>query len=336
MACFSAELGLVAGHPVFEVALAAAGQGQILVREPVQEIDSGPEMHTCDVELGVSDVVAAASAAKPADQVPGRVAVQDLSPLGGGVGGDEVLHVPFEADHLLVAGRKGAGCHEDGADVFDDFAVGEFVQGLVGQGTSAGGQVGQDGGDDAFREPAHGRRRPLGVGQGVVEGLQLGRDGAGVVSEEVVEPLLERAAAAGAGCGQPFGLTAGRAGAPEFGGRLRAWAADGDVDGAGVDVPEASADGAVHLSLVAPAAAGLPGQLREHAGPRPAADRADQRGQGAAVGADRPVGSPGADHAPLAADDAGLQVGGVHDQALRTQRSTLGIARGGLAPGAAA
>ncbi|MGW1793565.1 hypothetical protein ACWCO0_25810 [Streptomyces tubercidicus] len=50
-------------------------------------------------------VVAAASAAKPANQVPGRVAVQDLPPLKGDVGDDEVLHVLFEADHLLVPGR---------------------------------------------------------------------------------------------------------------------------------------------------------------------------------------------------------------------------------------
>lgn len=220
--------------------------------------------------------------------------------------------------------------------MFDDLAVGEFVQSLVGQGTSAGGQVGQDGGDDAVREPAYGRRRPLGADQGVVEGLQLRRDGSCVVGEEVVEPLLERAATAGAGCGQPFGLTTGRAGAPEFGVRLRAGAADGGVGGAGVDVPEASADGAVHFSLVATAAAGLPGQFREHAGCRPAADRANQDGQRTAVGADRPVGSPVADHAPPAADDAGLQVGGVRDQALRTQRSALGVAGGELAAGAAA
>lgn len=81
VAYFPAGLGLVAGHPAFEVALAAVRQRQVRVREPVHQMDGGPQVHAYDVELGVRDVVATASAAKPADQAPGRVAVQ-AAPLG--------------------------------------------------------------------------------------------------------------------------------------------------------------------------------------------------------------------------------------------------------------
>jgi hypothetical protein len=54
------------------------------------------------------------------------------------MGGDEVLHVPFETNHLLIPFRQCAGGGEDAADVLDDLAFGEFVQGLVSEGAAAG------------------------------------------------------------------------------------------------------------------------------------------------------------------------------------------------------
>lgn len=122
MACLLAKADVVAGHPAFEVALATGGKGQVLALEPVQEIDGCPQMSPCDRELVVGDLFSAAATAKSAQEVPRRVSVQDFPSLGGRVGGDEVFHVPFETDHLLVPFRQGSGGDEDAADVFDDLA----------------------------------------------------------------------------------------------------------------------------------------------------------------------------------------------------------------------
>lgn len=119
----------------------------------------------------------------------------------------------FEADHLLVPLGQDFGGDEDAADVLDDLAFRELVQGLVGEGTAAGAEIGQNSGDDALGESAHPRASPFGAGQGVVEGLQLGGYGARVIGEELVEPLLETAGA-WARSVQPFGLPAGGAWAP--------------------------------------------------------------------------------------------------------------------------
>jgi hypothetical protein len=217
-------------------------------------------MLTDDGELGVRDVHAAAASAKPSQEVPGRVPVQDLPSLGGGVGGDEIVHVPFEADHLLVALRQGAGGHEHAADVLDDLSFRESVQGLVRQGPTAGAEIGQNGGDDAAGEPAHRGAGSFGAGQGVVESLQLGGYGSRVVGEEFVEPLLERAARTRTRSVQPFGFTADGTRAPELGVRCGAGAADRCFGGAGVDATEPPAGGAVRLASVAAAAAGQAGQ----------------------------------------------------------------------------
>ncbi|GAB3005364.1 hypothetical protein GCM10023080_083850 [Streptomyces pseudoechinosporeus] len=78
--------------------------------------------------------------------------------------------------------------------MLDDLALREFIQGLVSEGAAAGTEIGQDGGDDALGEPAHRGASPFGAGQGVVKGLQLRGYGAGVIGEELVQPLLEGAA----------------------------------------------------------------------------------------------------------------------------------------------
>ncbi|CAM5629877.1 hypothetical protein STENM327S_02392 [Streptomyces tendae] len=57
---------IVAGHPAFEVDLAAGGESQVLAFEPVEEVDGGPQMLANDGELGVRDVLAAAAAAASA------------------------------------------------------------------------------------------------------------------------------------------------------------------------------------------------------------------------------------------------------------------------------
>ncbi|GAA1928747.1 hypothetical protein [Streptantibioticus ferralitis] len=150
VACLQAKTDVVAGHPALKVGLSTGCKGQVLAREPVQEIDGRPQMLPRDLELVVSDVLAAAATAKPSQEVPSRVPVRDFPSLGRRMGGDEVLHMPFEADHLLVPFRQCAGSDEDAADVFDDLAFRELVQGLVGEGSAAGAEIGQDGGDDAL------------------------------------------------------------------------------------------------------------------------------------------------------------------------------------------
>ncbi|MFE3327959.1 hypothetical protein [Streptomyces sp. NPDC059176] len=208
---------VVAGHPAFKVGLTAGREGQPLAVEPVEEMDGCPQMLADDGELGVRDVVAAAASAKPSQEVPSRVPVQDFPSLGGGVGGDEIVHVPFQTDHLLVPLGQRAGGHEHAADVLDDFARREFVQGVVRQGPTAGAEIEQDGGDDAAGQPAHRRAGPFRLGQGVVEGLQLRGNGARGVSEKLVEPLPENAARARAGGSQSLRFPAGGTRAPELG-----------------------------------------------------------------------------------------------------------------------
>ncbi|MFJ7201597.1 MULTISPECIES: hypothetical protein [unclassified Streptomyces] len=105
-------------------------------------MDGRPQMLPGDRELAVRDVLAAAASAKPTHEVPSRVSVQDFPSLSRHMGGDEVLHVSFEADHLLVPFREGAGGHQDAADVFDDLAFRELVHGLVGEGSAAGAEIG--------------------------------------------------------------------------------------------------------------------------------------------------------------------------------------------------
>lgn len=131
VACLLAEADVVAGHPAFEAGLSAGGKGQVLALEPVQEIDGRPQVLSRNRELVVRDLLAAAATAKPAQEVPSRVPVQDFPSLSRRMGGDEVLRVSFEADHLLVPLGQGSGGDEDAADVLDDLTFGEFVQGLV-------------------------------------------------------------------------------------------------------------------------------------------------------------------------------------------------------------
>lgn len=102
-------------------------------------------------ELIVRDLLAAAASAQ---KVPCRVPVQDLPALGRRVGVYEAFHVPFETGHLLVPPGQDFGGDENAADVLDDLAFREFVQGLMGERPSAGVEIGQDGGDDALGEPA--------------------------------------------------------------------------------------------------------------------------------------------------------------------------------------
>ncbi len=151
-----------------------------------------------------------------------------------------------------------------------------------------------------------------------------------------MEPLLERAARARAGGSQSFCLPAGGTRAPELSVRCGAGSADGGCGGAGVDAAEPPAGGAVSLASVAAAAAGQTGQPGVGAGCGATADRADQDGQGAAVGAQRAVGGAVLYSSTLAAADADLDVRRVGDQAVRTQRSSPGVADGRLAPGSAA
>ncbi|MGC9439904.1 hypothetical protein [Streptomyces sp. WG5] len=112
----SAVTDVVAGQPAFKIGLTAGRQCQALGLDPVEEVDGCPQVLADDGELGVCDVVAAAASAKPPQEVPGRVPVQDFPSLGGGVGGDEIVHVPFQADHLLVAlGQRAGGSRDSGA-----------------------------------------------------------------------------------------------------------------------------------------------------------------------------------------------------------------------------
>ena len=174
--------------------------------------------------------------------------------------------------------------------MLDDLACGEFVEGVVGEGAAAGAEVGQDGGDDAAGEPAQRCGGTLGAGQGVMEGLQL----RGMEPEASARRSRSRWLRVQRGHGPE---DRSRSACPQVG-QGRQSSVSGLVHGPQTGasaVPEwiprrRAADGAVSFASVAATAAGQSGQAGEGAGCGATADRADQDGQGAAVGAERAVG----------------------------------------------
>ena len=206
---------------------------------------------------------------------------------------------PLEPGHVLVAGGQRAGGDQDAAQVLERLGVGQFVEGGVGERAPAGGEVGQD-----RRRGLLGRARPARcravrwLARLSCSACSSGRIAAGVVGEQLAQPLLR--AAAGARPGDRAGrAAAARAGVPEAGSGTGAGRAERCGAGAAAD---RRGPGRSRLHRARPLLAGraprLPGGLGDPAGRR--ACRRSSRsgsGSGAAAGAERPVRGADADRA---------------------------------------
>ncbi|GAA0959474.1 hypothetical protein GCM10009578_100970 [Streptomyces rhizosphaericus] len=105
--------------------------------------------------------------------------MQNFALFGVWLGCEEVGEEEFEADHVLVPLGQGTDADEDLAQVSEGRAVGQFVEGFVGQCSSASREVGQDRGDGRLVQPPPGGDGVLGGGDVVPEGFEAGVEGIG-------------------------------------------------------------------------------------------------------------------------------------------------------------
>ncbi len=329
-----ADLG--AGRPLVQVRLGAGGQGQVAAGQPVQEVDRGGGVAAHIECLEVAGVGGAEAAAQPAQMVPDRVAVQQL-PLGGiGTRGDGVGDPPFERDEPFVAGRERTAGDQDGPQVVEGLAGGQFVEHVVGQRPMVCGDLGEQPGHGRPGQPRHRGDRPGHPGQRVSQRGEVGADVPVAAGQEVVHPLGQSAAVAGAVWAELPGLAADGAAVPER--RVGVNAAGAQRLGAGAapnrgNGAAATAAGPPRLAAVTPRLTTGPGDF---AWPGPPAHPAGQSRARAAALAPRPVRRARRDPAAASAADTVLQVDRVVGQAVRAQRPTGGVPGRWLAHRAAA
>lgn len=228
----------VVGEPPVEIGLSAGLQCEAVGCKPVQEGDGRMGALTCGHELLRGDGAAVVASAKPSDQVPDRVSVENFALFRVRLGCEEAGEEAFEADHALVPLGQGTDADEDLAEAGEGRAVGQFVEGLVGQGSPAGREVGQDRGDGRLVQPPPGGDGVLGGGDVVSEGFEAGVEGIGRGTQQLVEVPVDETASPLAGV-RVVGVGAGGTGVPDLrGGAVRA---KGLVEGAGGDRRSTSA-----------------------------------------------------------------------------------------------
>jgi len=224
----AAVRGRRAGQPVIEVGLAACAQGLVAGLQPVEQGDRGADPAHHDVVLLVSNGPAAVAAAETAQQVPGRVAAQDLPLRGVAAAVDHLAGEAFQAGHLLIAGRQRPGCDQHAAQVREDRGLLQAVKLAVAEIAFAGCDAGQDGRDGRLAEPAQRGSRRAGGPKRLPERAQRGADAVVRAGQQAAQPQFQLAAGALA---RPRAVRAGRAvgerrdgavPAPRFGQRARA------------------------------------------------------------------------------------------------------------------
>ena len=330
---FFAVAGVLIGEPAVQVGLLAAAQGEVVGVEPVQERDGAAGQPADLAGLLAGGGLAVVAAAQPPDQVPGQVAVQQLLPPGAGLGIDQRGQERLEPGHFLVAAGQGTDGDERLPQMGKGPALGQAVEGLVGQRNAAGGKAGQHGDGGRVGQPEHRRAGVAGLGELAAQGLQSRRQGAAGGTHQLVQARVDQAAGALAGV-RMAGVAADRAAGP---GRGRGAAgAQRAGQGAGGDRRDAAAGRAGGRLPLAGRAPGQAGGAGDAARRGLAADRARQQRQRGAAGAQWPVRGPPLDPAAAPAAGAGLQVRRVGDQAVGAQRPALVIAGSGLAAGSAA
>jgi hypothetical protein len=124
--------GVATGQPPFEVALAAGRQGQVLGGEPVEQDDGGPRVLVHDGVLLNRGGDAVVAAAKPAQQMPDGVAVEDLTLAEVGPGGEDIVEEALQPGHVLIAWRERPGGDQHAAQVREDRGLLQVVKFGVG------------------------------------------------------------------------------------------------------------------------------------------------------------------------------------------------------------
>jgi hypothetical protein len=249
------------------------------------------------------------------------------------LGCEEIGEEAFDADHVLVAFGQGANTDEYLTQMCEGLAVGQFVEGLMGEWPAAGGEISENRGNGRLVQPAVGGEGVFGGGDVVPEDLEPGVERLRWRPQQLVEALVDQAAGALARV-RMVGIGAGGAGVPDLGGG--AADAEGFGEGAGDDRRDAAAGragGGAALTGRTPRATGGAGSA---AGPVLAAYGAGRGAESGAARADRAVWRAGIHQATAPAVDAGFEVRGVGDQAVRTERSALVVAGGGFPAGSAA
>ena len=99
--------------------------------QPVEQDEGGAHVLVHDGVLLMRGGLAVA--AEPSWQVPDSVTVQDLTLAGVGPGGEYVVQEAFQAGHLLITWRQGPGSHQHAAQVGENRALRQFIQGGMGE-----------------------------------------------------------------------------------------------------------------------------------------------------------------------------------------------------------
>ena len=137
--------------------------GQAPGIQPVEQGGGGADLLLHDVLLLTGDGPAVVPAAEPAQQVPGRVAAQDLPLIRVGAAVEGIRGEALQAGHQLVAGRQCPGGDQHAPQVREDRGLLQAVQLAVAKIAPAGRDAGQDGRDARPGEPA--QRGPGRVGR---------------------------------------------------------------------------------------------------------------------------------------------------------------------------
>ncbi|MCY7299492.1 MAG: hypothetical protein LH616_09810 [Ilumatobacteraceae bacterium] len=214
-------------HPFVEVELGAGRKGAVAGVEPVEEHRRRLDLAACGCCLVDGGGGVAGAVPKPAQDMPGRVSVQDLSVVR--FSSSERLGDPrFELSEVLIAFRQGVGGHEHGAQVMKGFGGGELIERCVGERADAAGELFEHGDGGAVGEPSQRCGGPLDGDQGVVEIVQLGPDVVGAVGQQFLDAAAQLTAGAVSGdelagiatrraCLPPGCVDAGAVGAQRFG-----------------------------------------------------------------------------------------------------------------------
>ena len=146
--------------------------------------------------LTVGGGLAVVASPQPVHAVPDGVAVQQRPLFGIAAPGDGGRDRLLEAGQVLVAGRQRAGGDQDAAQVPERFAVGQFVESGVRQCSLADGEFAHDHRRGVLVQPGQHGLGSFVVGEVVVQRAQSWVDRAGVLAQQFLQPLPQRAAGA--------------------------------------------------------------------------------------------------------------------------------------------
>ena len=199
-------------HPPVQVGLAAAGQGQVPLREVAQKLGCHPKVTPGALVAVVPDRAGGCGGAEPPQQMPAAVMVQDFAVLDVRNDVQPAGQPLFEEEQEPVHRRENPGGDKQVADMDHRPPWGQGCDPLVGQRHLVVGECLQDRWHVRFGQPQN-----AGSGSGhahdqVMKRPQFSTDVAGAVVEGVAEPVGQDAAAAHALVMLPAFLAAAGAG----------------------------------------------------------------------------------------------------------------------------